>query len=274
MVDELAMFIKRRQHSSRSRTSELDFSLAHINLQNIKLENISSLLVERYQFARVMATKKIQSALFDTLAIAISEDGPKESEQQTLNPDFLSTLKANSERIAEALNDSTENTFKTKLIEILESLDDEKTKNLLTNRLLVTLLKKMIKELEVEKLMLSSINLLTDTFNEYLIDSKKLVFKENRVVIEIEGDEHDLEDLSSGERHILTFLSLVLFGARERDFLIIDEPEISLNILWQRKLMALFTKLAPSTQIIVASHSPAIAKDNRKYLSELRVGKI
>ena len=70
---------------------------------------------------------------------------------------------------------------------------------------------------------------------------------------------------------MLTFLSLVLFSGRERNFLIIDEPEISLNLTWQRNLLDVFSELVPHTQIIVASHSPAMAGKNRDRLSELIV---
>ncbi len=129
----------------------------------------------------------------------------------------------------------------------------------------------MIDELEVEKLILSSINLLIDRFNTYLINDKKLVVNGKEVYIEIGSERHSVNELSSGERHILTFLSLVLFEGQGRNFLVIDEPEISLNIKWQRELMSLFSVLLPSTQIIVASHSPALAKRNPDYLSELKV---
>ena len=90
--------------------------------------------------------------------------------------------------------------------------------------------------------------------------------------IQVADTTHSLNDLSSGERHMLTFLSLVLFEGQGRDFLIIDEPEISLNIKWQRELMSLFSRLIPSTQIIVASHSPALAEQNQNYLTKLDTG--
>jgi predicted ATPase len=129
----------------------------------------------------------------------------------------------------------------------------------------------MIDELEVEKLVLSSINLLVDKFNGYLIDGKKLFVNGREVYVEIDGEHHTVNELSSGERHILTFLALVLFEGQDRNFLIIDEPEISLNIKWQRELMSIFSALLPTTQIIVASHSPALAKRNPNFLSELKV---
>ena len=125
----------------------------------------------------------------------------------------------------------------------------------------------------MEKLILSSINLLVDTFNDYLIEDKKLIVNGREVFVEVNGDAHSINDLSSGERHILTFLALVLFEGESRDFLIIDEPEISLNIAWQRKLLDLFCDLIPKTQIIVASHSPAIVRGRQAYLTELLVEK-
>ncbi|EGQ7696289.1 ATP-binding protein, partial [Vibrio vulnificus] len=83
------------------------------------------------------------------------------------------------------------------------------------------------------------------------------------------GGRHSVDVLSSGERHILTFLSLVVIAGRERDILIIDEPEISLNIKWQRTLMSLIQDLVPYTQIIVASHSSLIAKKIPQSLVKL-----
>mgnify|MGYP005779253465 FL=1 len=50
----------------------------------------------------------------------------------------------------------------------------------------------------------------------------------------------------------------------------VDEPEISLNMVWQRKLLPLLNELAPNAEIIVASHSPSITRANSKYLVELR----
>ncbi|RON66638.1 hypothetical protein BK669_00580 [Pseudomonas fluorescens] len=219
-----------------------------------------------------MATKKIQSALFDTLSVAIDIDNKPSQETTETIEDFSSRLFENRERIKEALDDGEDNNFKNRIINILSSIDHvEELAKVLEHSLLSQLFRNMIDELEVEKLVLSSINLLVDKFNSYLIDDKKLVVNGEEVYIEIDGNKHSLNDLSSGERHILTFLALVLFEGQGRNFLIIDEPEISLNIKWQRELMSIFSELLPSTQIIVASHSPALAKRNPDFLAELKV---
>ncbi len=268
--DDLSRYIRMRQFSSaRNKRSELTFDSAHINLQNIKLENIEQILLEHYNFARKMATRKIQNALFDTLAFAV--ENKNEKENNIAREQFFEMLQSSKHRLIEALDDDSSNKFKDLILEKLKNSDNSETIDLIfSNTLLKTLLLNMMEELKLERLLLNSINLLVEKFNEYLIDGKKLKISDEKVCIEADDRELQVNDLSSGERHILTFLTLVLFQGRRRDFLIIDEPEISLNIKWQRDLMSLFHELAPGTQIIVASHSPALAKRNPKYLAALK----
>ena len=51
------------------------------------------------------------------------------------------------------------------------------------------------------------------------------------------GNRLDLGMLSSGERHLLFLLCNTLVARDKASILIIDEPEISLNIKWQRRLI-------------------------------------
>ena len=64
--------------------------------------------------------------------------------------------------------------------------------------------------------------------------------------------------LSSGEKQLLILLSETLLQ-RERPYIFIaDEPELSLHVLWQEKLIASLRALNPAAQIIAATHSPDI----------------
>ncbi len=272
--EELSKFLRQYYARNRHRNRSTEFTGRNLYLQDIKIENIEELLINRYQLARYTASEKIQSALFDTLSVAISIDD-KEQERQELPQDFEFRLRENNARIREALDDGSDNQFKNKVIETLDSIatsDNSGVEKIRSHPILSQLFLNIIEELEIEKLVLSSINLLVDTFNHYLIEGKKLVVNSEEVYIIVGDDKHGVNELSSGERHILTFLSLVLFEGESRDFLIIDEPEISLNIVWQRELLNLFKKLVPNTQIICASHSPALAKGNVDYLTKLVVG--
>lgn len=271
LSEELADFVNHRQQTRRTRRIEIDFTKSHLNLQNIKLENIETLLLDSYRLARISANRRVQSALFNTLAGAITQNLPS----ARIPPDFYKTLDENKLRLLAALDDNSPNEFKNSVIKILTNLNETNFESdVIATPLLSRLFQNMISELEAEKLALGSINLLVDKFNQFLIEGKKLVVTEEKVYVDVNGGQHTIHDLSSGERHILTFLSLVLFHGQKRNFLIIDEPEISLNIVWQRELLSLFGELLPTTQIIVASHSPFLAKRSPALLTPLLVGRI
>ena len=64
--------------------------------------------------------------------------------------------------------------------------------------------------------------------------------------------------LSSGEKQMLIILLTVLVQDRQPTVLLMDEPEISLHIEWQQRLLELILDLNPYAQIIVTTHSPAL----------------
>ena len=64
--------------------------------------------------------------------------------------------------------------------------------------------------------------------------------------------------LSSGEKQILAILLTVLVEDQKPYVIFMDEPEVSLHIEWQKKLIDLILELNPSVQIILTTHSPAV----------------
>lgn len=77
--------------------------------------------------------------------------------------------------------------------------------------------------------------------------------------IHIETDEHTrigLESLSSGEKHVLKLFIEALLA--EECSIMIDEPELSLHVDWQKELIDDFQLLNSSAQYICATHSPEI----------------
>lgn len=276
IAHEMSTFLRVTHNKYKSRSDQNQFEMVkkNLHLQSVKIENIESLLLEKYKMARITATKRIQSALFDTLSIAITlnETSVDRNHKTSLPNDFERRLIENKERIIEALDDGEENKFKNKVIQILSDNNiEEEVSRYRHHEILGQLFMNMMNELELEKQMLSSINLLIDTFNRFLIQGKELIIKNEHIYVKVGRITHSISELSSGERHILTFLCLVLFEGGKRNILIIDEPEISLNIKWQRELLSLFSELIPQTQIIVASHSPSLANRNPQFLCELNL---
>jgi predicted ATPase len=64
--------------------------------------------------------------------------------------------------------------------------------------------------------------------------------------------------LSSGEKQLLILLTETLLQRGQPAVFIADEPELSLHVLWQEKLIGSLRALNPAAQIIVATHSPDI----------------
>ena len=69
----------------------------------------------------------------------------------------------------------------------------------------------------------------------------------------------NMRQLSSGEKQILILLTQALLSEKDPVVYVADEPELSLHVDWQEKLLGALTQLAGRCQFIVATHSPDIA---------------
>ena len=67
--------------------------------------------------------------------------------------------------------------------------------------------------------------------------------------------------LSSGEKQLLIILLTVLVEDDQPYVLFMDEPEVSLHIEWQKRLIDLVLELNPNVQVIMTTHSPAVIMD-------------
>ena len=77
--------------------------------------------------------------------------------------------------------------------------------------------------------------------------------------------------LSSGEQQLILIFCSVLTARDTPNIFIIDEPEISLNIMWQRMLISSLQELShgSQTQLIFASHSMEILAKHRSRVVTL-----
>ena len=65
-------------------------------------------------------------------------------------------------------------------------------------------------------------------------------------------------DLSDGKKQILSIFSKLYFKEKKDIILLIDEPEISLNINWQKELIPNIVKSGKCSLIVATTHSPFI----------------
>lgn len=103
------------------------------------------------------------------------------------------------------------------------------------------------------------LQLYEETVNSFLNEKSVKIDEEGKLKIESSSpSELNPYLLSSGEKQILILLTQALLTIDEPVVYIADEPELSLHVLWQEKLLESLVSLSGQIQVIVATHSPDI----------------
>ncbi|MFG2825514.1 AAA family ATPase [Kitasatospora sp. NPDC048365] len=90
-----------------------------------------------------------------------------------------------------------------------------------------------------------------------LFRGRKQINFEGRFLKILNGpDEIPLESLSSGEKQVVRLLVECL--AAGSNSVLIDEPEISMHVDWQHRLVNCMRTVNPQAQLILATHSPEV----------------
>jgi ABC-type transport system involved in cytochrome c biogenesis ATPase subunit len=117
---------------------------------------------------------------------------------------------------------------------------------------------------EVLKDFRERLTLFNSFLNQHYADTKKVVTDPREgFVVAIEGDpERKIEPsrLSSGEQQILVLAYEVLFRSQHGTLVLIDEPELSLHVLWQDTFIDDLTRMSTvrDLRFILATHSPTL----------------
>ncbi|WP_373552180.1 AAA family ATPase [Haliscomenobacter sp.] len=246
-------------------TAEEYLLTEHLSIDDLQVDTIEKALRITFDKGQKALLKGMNNAFFSTIDNAINI-----SEKIDFPENFQEKFKLRKDFFLSFIQSLDESKTKNRIKDFIESETyDLENENTVFKALLVNLLLKTEQD-ERENLDLKAINTIVETFNSFVIHNKKLIINSVETFIQLpNGSRHKLKDLSSGERHLLSFLTLFLILGRNRKVFLIDEPEISMSIKWQRKLLALLSEFSPHAQIIVATHSPEIADGHTEYLKEL-----
>lgn len=98
-----------------------------------------------------------------------------------------------------------------------------------------------------------------DIMDQLFSETGKKIDRKSNEIQFIQDDELlSPYQLSSGEKQMLVILLTTLVEDGNTGVLFMDEPEVSLHIDWQEKLIGLIRELNPNAQIILTTHSPAV----------------
>ena len=116
----------------------------------------------------------------------------------------------------------------------------------------------------------------TDTFlrivNERLLYKRLSVGLDGLKVTNSEGSNLEPEMLSSGEQHEIVLLFELLFETKPNSLILVDEPELSLHVAWQREMLKDLQDMADLSDFraILATHSPQIIGERWDLTIELK----
>jgi predicted ATPase len=112
----------------------------------------------------------------------------------------------------------------------------------------------------------SQIKKFCDVCNEYMVDKKLIYDSVNfKFSIKSKADKKDdiereieLRHLSSGEKQIVSLFSHVYLSGTKKYFVLIDEPELSLSVPWQKKFLIDIKNGEFCAGLVAVTHSPFI----------------
>lgn len=133
-------------------------------------------------------------------------------------------------------------------------------------------LNKLVKIYDSQKAIDEKLSNFAKVCTKYLA-GKKVVYDEVNLsvcVFDANDDEIDFDDLSSGEKQIVSIFSKVYLDVMTSCIFIIDEPELSLSIEWQKEFLIDIYNSGKVGLLIATTHSPFIFKNEfRDYTVEM-----
>ncbi|MCX8473892.1 MAG: AAA family ATPase, partial [Sediminibacterium sp.] len=160
---------------------------------------------------------------------------------------------------------------------LYESKQEVLTYNGADAKALSVYLKDFELKLGVFDALLEKLDLFTNILNERRFTFKYIIISRNKGFYFKTSKEKELElsQLSSGEQHEVVLLYELIFNVKPNIFVLIDEPEISLHITWQKEFLNDLIKIIKiqNIQVLVATHSPSIINDRWDLVYNLETDK-
>lgn len=81
-------------------------------------------------------------------------------------------------------------------------------------------------------------------------------------------------DCSKGEKTLICLLLMVFLYRDNNTIYLFDEPDLAMHIEWQRILLPTLLELAPNSQFVISTHSPALIPRDVSQVGFINVSKL
>jgi predicted ATPase len=139
-------------------------------------------------------------------------------------------------------------------------------------RALEIYVKDAVRKLDVFNDIRSRLDLFKQIIEKRFIDKTIHIDRENGFRITSKtGSNIPLESLSSGEQHQLILVFDLIFEVKTNALILIDEPELSLHVAWQKSFIESLQRIISlnAFDVLLATHSPAVVARHFDLVVEL-----
>lgn len=184
-----------------------------------------------------------------------------------------STIRENSGKIDLVLNRIGHNLSEKDKIKISSLVSTGEIFEGSTNATLIYFLSQMFEIFLDQKRSDEALNNFSKMCSKYFVN-KKMIYDEKDLSVKIicrdSGNEIKLNELSSGEKQIVSLFSMLLLEQNKKFAVFFDEPELSLSVEWQKTIIHDLISTKNCSLLIAMTHSPFIFTDLSEYTSDLR----
>lgn len=171
---------------------------------------------------------------------------------------------SNLDIVLERLTNEIGPEFKEEILYIIKSTDTDKT----DFKYLYLILKNLITISNKTNKMDEYLVKFTTVCNQYL-ENKKFEYDPYKVICKLvrtdSGNEISLNNLSSGEKQIISLFANIYLSKDEKKIVLFDEPELSLSLFWQQRLIPDLVASEKCNFLIAITHSPFIFDNEYKF---------
>jgi energy-coupling factor transporter ATP-binding protein EcfA2 len=156
---------------------------------------------------------------------------------------------------------------------LINTLQNSRTTQSLTWKVLKPYVDSVAARLDALQNLKELFSLFIAQLNQFFRDKKvQLQVQDGLKITTTDTQELSPEMLSSGEKQLLLLFCNTLTARDQATIFIIDEPEISLNIKWQRQLIRTLLNLTKNSQVqfLLATHSIELLSQYRGNVIKLR----
>lgn len=105
-----------------------------------------------------------------------------------------------------------------------------------------------------------------EVFKLFFPKEKEIILSsQNQLVMKAKNGHINLNELSSGEKQMIILLGQIYLSESKPILYIADEPEVSLHVKWQDKIVDALLTINPSAQFLLATHSPDVIGRRRDF---------